>query len=88
MQTLVSILNNITKANIIDNDVTFSIKEIQSLKTAVRIIVSIGIIPCVEKGIGLDIVKLCPNAIKIPQENLSCIQVSFLYFLNNKFCII
>ncbi|EFN83717.1 Transmembrane and coiled-coil domain-containing protein 7 [Harpegnathos saltator] len=74
LQTLVSILNNITKVNITDDDATFSVKQIQSMKIAVGLIVSIGIIPCLEKGVGIDMAKLCPRATKIPQENLTCMQ--------------
>lgn len=86
LQTLVSVLNNIIKANITNNDATFSVKQIQSIKNAVGLIVSIGIIPCLEKGVGIDMAKLCPKATKIPQENLSCTQVKF-FLLNNKLYI-
>ncbi|XP_014469341.1 PREDICTED: transport and Golgi organization protein 6 homolog isoform X2 [Dinoponera quadriceps] len=74
LETLVSVLNNIIKANVTDDIETFSVKQIQSVKIAVGITVSIGIIPCLEQGVGIDMAKLCPRAVKIPQEDLSCMQ--------------
>lgn len=77
LQTLISTLDRITKLNTTDEEGTFSVKQIQSMKTAIEQIVSIGIIPCLEKSVGTDIAKLCSTATKIPQENLNCEQVRF-----------
>lgn len=75
LKILVSILNNIIKTNVTNDDASFSVKQIQSMKIAVGLVVSIGIIPHLEKGVGIDMAKLCSRAIKIPQENLSCLEV-------------
>lgn len=75
MRILVSTLNNIIKANTDDDDSTFSVKQIHCIKFTVKLIVSIGIIPCLEEGVGMDMAKLCPEAITIPREDLSCTEV-------------
>lgn len=80
MQTLTYILLNLKQENAKTNtDALFSVKQYRSIKIAVELIVSIGIIPYLLPNVGIDMTKLCPKALNISQEEkLSCLKVIFL----------
>lgn len=65
-------------------------KQYRSLKIAVELIVSIGIIPFLLPGVGIDMAKLCPKALKICQEEekLNCLEVKLFHeFLQIRFVL-
>ncbi|KAL6427610.1 hypothetical protein ACFW04_008821 [Cataglyphis niger] len=83
LQIIIYILRNIKEENAkTDTDAPISVKQYRSLKIAVELIVSIGIIPLLLPGVGVDITKLCPKAVKIFQEKeeLSCLKYERLCF--------
>ncbi|XP_011640818.1 transport and Golgi organization protein 6 homolog [Pogonomyrmex barbatus] len=59
------------KANI---DAPFSVKQYRSMKIAVELIISIGIVPFLLPGVGVNMAKLCPRASNIQEENLGCLE--------------
>lgn len=72
-------LHAIKQLNAEDVDAPFSMNQYCSLKIAVELMISIGIVPCLQCGVGVDMAKLCPRALEIPQEDLSCKEVKLLY---------
>ena len=63
-------------------------KQYRSIKIAVELIVSIGIIPCLLPNVGVDMAKLCPKALNISlEENLSCLKVNVFQFLNEIYIV-
>ncbi|XP_012232222.1 transport and Golgi organization protein 6 homolog isoform X2 [Linepithema humile] len=76
LQTVIYILRNIKQENAkVDTDAPLSVKQYRSIKIAVELIVSIGIIPCLLPNVGIDMAKLCPKALNILQEKeLSCLK--------------
>lgn len=91
LQIIIYILCNIKKEKVkIDTNEPISVKQYRSVKIAVELIVSIGIIPLLLPGVGVDMAKLCPKAVKIFQEKeeLGCLEVRLFHqFLQNKICI-
>lgn len=91
MQIIIHILRNIKAENAkIDTDAPISVKQYRSVKIAVELIVSIGIIPLLLSGVGVDMAKLCPKAVKIFQEKeeIGCLEVRLFHqFLRNKIYI-
>ncbi|KAM0725621.1 Transport and Golgi organization protein 6-like protein [Formica fusca] len=77
LQIIIHILRNIKAENAkIDTDAPISVKQYRSVKIAVELIVSIGIIPLLLSGVGVDMAKLCPKAVKIFQEKeeIGCLE--------------
>ncbi|XP_011269133.1 transport and Golgi organization protein 6 homolog isoform X2 [Camponotus floridanus] len=77
LQTIIYILCNIKEENgKIDTNAPISVKQYRSIKIAIELIVSIGIIPFLLPGVGIDMAKLCPKALKICQEEekLNCME--------------
>ncbi|XP_072752257.1 transport and Golgi organization protein 6 homolog [Anoplolepis gracilipes] len=77
LQTIIYMLRNIKEENAKrDTDALISVKQYCSVKIAVELIVSIGIIPFLLSGVGIDMAKLYPRALKICQEEeeLSCLE--------------
>lgn len=84
LQIIIYILRSIKEENAkIDTDAPISVKQYRSLKIAVELIASIGIIPLLLPGVGVDMTKLCPKAVKIFQEKeeLSCLKVKLFQLL-------
>lgn len=62
-----------------DTDAPFSVKQYHSMKTAIELIVSIGVIPSLLPGVGVGMARLCPRASQLPQEeHLGYLQVNLL----------
>lgn len=59
----------------VNTDTFFSVNQYRSVKIAIELIVSMGIIPCLLPGVGIDMAKLCPRAKELPQEELTDMQV-------------
>ncbi|XP_015181586.1 PREDICTED: transport and Golgi organization protein 6 homolog [Polistes dominula] len=51
-----------------------NVKRYKLFKTAIELIVSIGIIQCLLPGIGVDMKKLCPRALKLSEEKTTILQ--------------
>ncbi|XP_014601091.1 PREDICTED: transport and Golgi organization protein 6 homolog isoform X1 [Polistes canadensis] len=51
-----------------------NVNEYKLFKTAIELIVSIGIIQCLLPGIGVDMKKLCPRALKLSEEKTTILQ--------------
>lgn len=69
------VLRAIKQENAEDTHALFSVNQYRSLKIAVELMVSIGIVPCLQCGVGIDMAKLCPRASEIPREDLDCAEV-------------
>ncbi|EZA53553.1 Transmembrane and coiled-coil domain-containing protein [Ooceraea biroi] len=69
LQAISHILRGIKQENAtVDTDAPFSVKQYQSIKIAIELIVSIGVIPCLLPGVGVGMARLCPRASKISEE--------------------
>jgi len=81
LQVISHVLRAIKQENTAANsDAPFSVKQNHSLKIAIELIVSIGVIPCLLPGVGVGMARLCPRALKISQEeDLGCLEV--IYFV-------
>jgi len=77
LQAISYVLRGIKQENATaETNAPFSIKQDRSLKVAIELIVSIGIIPCLLPGVGAGMARLCPRALKISQEEcLGCLEV-------------
>ncbi|KAI4498853.1 hypothetical protein M0802_006028 [Mischocyttarus mexicanus] len=51
-----------------------NVKTYKLFKTAIELIVSIGIIQCLLPGIGVDMKKLCPRALKLTEDKTTILQ--------------
>lgn len=70
----VHILQNINTCDSTNNESLFSVKQFHTLRICIELITAMGIIPCLLPGVGVDIVKLCPRALKIYNEKLTDLQ--------------
>lgn len=88
LQIITYVIQNIKeKSTELDSEAVFSVKQYHSIKVAIELIVSIGIIPYLLSGVGIGMAKLCPKALKISQEdNLGCLEVNCLYILSQSSC--
>lgn len=57
------------------SDTFLSVNQQKTVKAAIEIVVSIGILPCLFPGIGAGIYKLCPRARELDVEKLTDLQV-------------
>ncbi|KAK2582513.1 hypothetical protein KPH14_004811 [Odynerus spinipes] len=65
------------KIQVLDNnsyDDCVSVQKFRTFKVAIELIVSIGIIPCLLPGVGVDMKKLCPRASELSEEKASILQ--------------
>lgn len=70
----------------VDTDAPFNVNQYHSVKTAVELIILIGIKPFLLSGVGIDVDKLCPIASTIGEEkDLSSLEVKYhvIYVLCN-----
>ncbi|XP_046828756.1 transport and Golgi organization protein 6 homolog [Vespa crabro] len=74
IQTITYILKKIQITDEINHDDCISVQQYHTFKIAIELIVSIGIIPCLLPGIGIDMKKLCPRASKLIEEKTSILQ--------------
>lgn len=75
IQTITYVLKSIqTTTEESDRDDCISVQRYRTFKIAIELIVSIGIIPCLLPGIGLDMKKLCPRASKLMEEKTSVLR--------------
>lgn len=79
VQAISHVLRGIQENAIVDTDAPFSVKQYHSIKIAIELIVSIGIIPCLLPGVGVGMTRLCPRASNISEEeHLGYLEVRLL----------
>lgn len=75
IQTITYVLKKIHRTTgLSDRDDCISVQRYRTFKIAIELIVSIGIIPCLLPGIGIDMKKLCPRASKLIEEKASVLR--------------
>ncbi|XP_043276359.1 transport and Golgi organization protein 6 homolog [Venturia canescens] len=74
VHTVLYVLKSLKNSELAQSDTFLSVNQQKTVKAAIEIVVSIGILPCLFPGIGAGIYKLCPRAKELDDEKLTDLQ--------------
>lgn len=74
IKIITHVLQKIQVSDTTNYDDCISVQKHRTFKIAIELIVSIGIIPCLLPGVGVDMKRLCPRVSQLGAENTSILQ--------------
>ncbi|KAG7208656.1 hypothetical protein KM043_014861 [Ampulex compressa] len=71
LRMITSVMLEMQKSSNATPDAVFSISQLRTVKVAIELTISFGIIPYLLPGVGVDMAKLCPRATHLTREKIT-----------------